>query len=53
MLRMLRAGEYAPDDERDYEDGEEFQLRAAAEEELQLDSYIENWNTVGECATDT
>jgi hypothetical protein len=34
MLRMLRAGAYAPDDEHDYEDGEKAQLLAAAEQEL-------------------
>jgi hypothetical protein len=34
VLRMLRAGAYAPDDEHDYEDGEKAQLLAAAEQEL-------------------
>ncbi|KAA8896327.1 hypothetical protein FN846DRAFT_910765 [Sphaerosporella brunnea] len=37
VLRMLRAGAYAPDDEHDYEDGEKAQLFAAANEELSDD----------------
>jgi hypothetical protein len=37
MLRMLRAGAYAPNDEPEYEDGEEAQLQAAADKQQSTD----------------